>query len=96
MRTNDLRSAGSLLTDDLVLDWPHQANKTPEEIESMIRDGSVDILLSFSEACRAEPTNLIASSSGESVPTSSTSVQRTCRLEDGAKMVALRVDTKPA
>ena len=54
MRTNDLRSAGALLTDDLVLDWSHQANKTPEEIEAMISDGSVDVLLSFSEACRAE------------------------------------------
>src|SRR4030095_7839445 len=27
-------------------------NKTPQEIEAMINDRSVDILLSFSEACR--------------------------------------------
>ena len=31
-----------------------QPNKTPEEIEAMISNGSVDILLSFSEACRNE------------------------------------------
>jgi hypothetical protein len=37
----------------------------------------------------------MASGSCESVPTSGTSVQRVCMLEDGAKMVAARVDTKP-
>jgi len=31
-----------------------QPNKTPEEIEAMISNGSVDILCSFSEACRDE------------------------------------------
>ena len=31
-----------------------QPNKSPEEIEAMISDGSVDILRSFSEACRNE------------------------------------------
>jgi hypothetical protein len=31
-----------------------QPNKSPEEIEAMISDSSVDILLSFSEACRDE------------------------------------------
>ena len=31
-----------------------QPNKSPEEIESMISNGSVDILQSFSEACRDE------------------------------------------
>jgi hypothetical protein len=31
-----------------------QPNKTPEEIEAMISNGSVDILQSFSEACRDE------------------------------------------
>ena len=31
-----------------------QPNKSPEEIEAMISDGSVDILRSFSEACREE------------------------------------------
>ena len=31
-----------------------QPNKSPEEIETMVSDGSVDILLSFSEACRHE------------------------------------------
>jgi len=31
-----------------------QPNKSPEEIEAMISDGSVDILRSFSEACRDE------------------------------------------
>ena len=31
-----------------------QPNKSPDEIESMISNGSVDILRSFSEACREE------------------------------------------
>ncbi len=31
-----------------------QPNKSPEEIETMISNGSVDILRSFSEACRDE------------------------------------------
>jgi CRISPR/Cas system CSM-associated protein Csm4 (group 5 of RAMP superfamily) len=31
-----------------------QPNKTPEEIEMMISNGSIDILQSFSEACRDE------------------------------------------
>ena len=31
-----------------------QPNKSPEEIEAMISNGSVDILQSFSEACRDE------------------------------------------
>jgi hypothetical protein len=31
-----------------------QPNKTPEEIEAMISSCSVDILKSFSEACRDE------------------------------------------
>jgi hypothetical protein len=31
-----------------------QPNKSPEEIEAMVSDGSIDILLSFSEACRTE------------------------------------------
>ena len=31
-----------------------QPNKSPEEIEAMISNGSVDILASFSEACRDE------------------------------------------
>jgi hypothetical protein len=31
-----------------------QPNKSPEEIEAMISNGSVDILRSFSEACRDE------------------------------------------
>jgi hypothetical protein len=31
-----------------------QPNKNPEEIEAMISNGSVDILQSFSEACRDE------------------------------------------
>ena len=31
-----------------------QPNKSPEEIESMISNGTVDILRSFSEACREE------------------------------------------
>lgn len=31
-----------------------QPNKSPAEIEAMISNGSVDILLSFSEACRDE------------------------------------------
>ena len=31
-----------------------QPNKSPEEIEAMVSNGSVDILRSFSEACREE------------------------------------------
>jgi hypothetical protein len=31
-----------------------QPNRSPEEIEAMISDGSVDILRSFSQACRDE------------------------------------------
>jgi len=31
-----------------------QPNKNPEEIQAMISNGSIDILLSFSEACRNE------------------------------------------
>ena len=31
-----------------------QPNKSPEEIEAMVSNGSIDILLSFSEACRNE------------------------------------------
>jgi hypothetical protein len=38
----------------VITDTYNQPNKTPEEIEAMISDGSVDILLSFSEACRDE------------------------------------------
>ena len=38
----------------VITDTYNQPNKTPEEIEAMINDGSVDILLSFSEACREE------------------------------------------
>ncbi|HMJ25190.1 MAG TPA: hypothetical protein VK475_05155 [Pyrinomonadaceae bacterium] len=38
----------------VITDTYNQPNKTPEEIEAMISDGSVDILLSFSEACRNE------------------------------------------
>ena len=38
----------------VITDTYNQPNKTPEEIEAMISDGSVDILLSFSEACREE------------------------------------------
>lgn len=38
----------------VITDTYNQPNKTPEEIEAMISDGTVDILLSFSEACREE------------------------------------------
>ncbi len=38
----------------VITDTYNQPNKTPEEIEAMISNGSVDILLSFSEACREE------------------------------------------
>jgi hypothetical protein len=31
-----------------------QPNKSPAEIEAMIADGTVDILQSFSQACRME------------------------------------------
>ena len=31
-----------------------QPNKSPAEIKAMVSDGSIDILLSFSEACRNE------------------------------------------
>ena len=38
----------------VITDTYNQPNKTPEEIEAMIDNGSVDVLLSFSEACREE------------------------------------------
>ena len=38
----------------VITDTYSQPNKSPEEIEAMISDGSIDILLSFSEACRDE------------------------------------------
>jgi hypothetical protein len=38
----------------VITDTYNQPNRTPEEIEAMISNGSVDILLSFSEACRNE------------------------------------------
>jgi hypothetical protein len=38
----------------VITDTYNQPNKTPEEIEAMISNGNVDILLSFSEACRDE------------------------------------------
>jgi hypothetical protein len=38
----------------LITETYSQPNKSPDEIESMISNGSVDILLSFSEACREE------------------------------------------
>ena len=38
----------------VITDTYNQPNKTPEEIKAMINDGSIDILLSFSEACREE------------------------------------------
>ncbi|PYS69719.1 MAG: hypothetical protein DMF73_14225 [Acidobacteria bacterium] len=38
----------------MITDTYNQPNKTPAEIEAMISNGSVDILLSFSEACRDE------------------------------------------
>jgi hypothetical protein len=38
----------------VITDTYNQPNKTPEEIEAMISDGTVDVLLSFSEACRVE------------------------------------------
>ena len=38
----------------VITDTYNQANKTPEEIEAMISNGSVDMLRSFSEACREE------------------------------------------
>jgi len=38
----------------VITDTYNQPNKTPQEIEAMINNGSVDILLSFSEVCRAE------------------------------------------
>jgi hypothetical protein len=37
-----------------ITDTYSQPNKSPEEIEAMISNGSVDILQSFSEACRDE------------------------------------------
>ena len=37
-----------------ITDTFNQPNRTPEEIEVMISDGSIDILRSFSEACRKE------------------------------------------
>jgi hypothetical protein len=38
----------------MITDTYSQPNKTPGEIEAMISNGSVDILRSFSEACREE------------------------------------------
>jgi len=38
----------------MVTDTYNQPNKTTEEIEAMISNGSIDILLTFSEACREE------------------------------------------
>jgi len=38
----------------VITDTYSQPNKSPEEIEVMISNGSVDILQSFSEACRDE------------------------------------------
>jgi hypothetical protein len=38
----------------VITDTYSQPNKTPGEIEAMISNGSVDILRSFSEACREE------------------------------------------
>jgi hypothetical protein len=38
----------------LITEAYSQPNKSPGEIESMISNGSVDILQSFSEVCRAE------------------------------------------
>jgi hypothetical protein len=38
----------------MITDTYNQPNKTPEEIEAMISNGTIDILLTFSEACREE------------------------------------------
>jgi len=38
----------------VIVETYSQPNKSPEEIEAMISNGSVDILASFSEACRDE------------------------------------------
>ena len=38
----------------VITDTYSQPNKSPEEIEAMISNGNVDILRSFSEACRDE------------------------------------------
>ena len=38
----------------VITDTYSQPNKTPDEIKAMISNGSVDILLGFSEACREE------------------------------------------
>ena len=38
----------------LITETYSQPNKSPDEIESMISNGSVDLLRSFSEACREE------------------------------------------
>ena len=38
----------------VITDTYNQPNKTPEEIEAMIDNGTVDVLRSFSEACREE------------------------------------------
>src|SRR5262245_29542239 len=37
-----------------ITDTYAQSNKTPEELEAMIYNGSVDLLESFSDACRQE------------------------------------------
>ena len=38
----------------LITETYSRPNKSPAELEAMVSDGSVDILLSFSEACRDE------------------------------------------
>lgn len=38
----------------MITDTYNQPNKTAEEIEAMISNGTIDILLTFSEACREE------------------------------------------
>jgi hypothetical protein len=43
----------------VITDTYDQPNKTPKELESMIHNGSVDLLQGFSDACREEfETNL--------------------------------------
>lgn len=42
-----------------ITDIYHQPNKTEEELEAMIRNGQIDLLKGFSDACREEfETNL--------------------------------------
>jgi len=38
----------------IITETYRQPNKSPEEIETMIEDGSVDLLQGFSQACRTE------------------------------------------